>query len=277
MRLRLTMDDVLFFVAVIALIYFRNWWAALAFAAVLAYVIYHYVESKKKEPALGSNAFLIDRDDIVQVTADLDVDIQYRPTPNRFRIDSNFDTRFTDREYEFRIDGTGVFARLIALQTADIDEKQHYEVRDGVVLEADMRQMVEGRSAYIKNKTPDRIKNLKTETEWSEMTTIAWGGLKYFLISKKLPRDEGRRYLRQELERLKSGCTAFFKEAEKLGLERDDESKFVDRLRVREGKPVPPDEKIRQLFEKIESFGITQVEYSSGKRLCGVLQELLGD
>jgi len=81
--------------------------------------------------------------------------------------------------------------------------------------------------------------------------------------------------LRQELERLKSGSAVLFKEGEKLGLERDDDSKFVDRMRVSEGKPRPSDEEIQKLFEKME--GITQLEFSWGKKLSDVLEKLLGD
>lgn len=252
------------------------------FVVVLAHLIYRYIQAKKKEPKTDANEFLIESDDMSHASAELDVDIRYRPAPNHFRIHETFDTRYTDSEYEFRIDspeaeGPKVFVRLIALKTIDIMEKDHYEVRDGVVLETDMRQMDEGHTRVLKDLTEDRIKNLKAETQWFEMKSNAWGGLKYFLISKKLPQSEARHFLRTELERLKAGCAAFFKEGEKLGLERDDESKFVDRLRVPEGKPKLSDEEIQKLFAKMDGFGITNLEFSWGNKLCGVLQELLGD
>jgi hypothetical protein len=277
MRLRLTADDILLLVAVIALLYFRSWWSSLLFLAVLAYIVYRYIQVKKKEPPADANEFLIDRDDISYASAELDVDLLYRPTPSHFRINEHFDTRYTDSEYEFRIEGTKVFARLIALKTMDIGEKKHYEVRDGVVLEADIRQMAEGQPPFVKKSTEERIENFKKDTEWHELSTSKWGGLKYFIISKKLPQPDARRYLRQELERLQSGSAAFFKEGDNLGLERDDDSKFVDRLRVAEGKPRPSDKEIQKLFEKMEGFGITQLEFSWGKKLCDVLGKLLGD
>jgi hypothetical protein len=162
MRFRLTVDDVLLFAVVVALLYFRNWWAALVFVVVLAYLIYHYIQAKKKDSPADTNEFLIDRDDMSHASAELDVDIRYRPAPNHFRIDENFDTRYTDSEYEFRIDRTGaggtkVFARLIALKTMDIMEKEHYQVRDGVVLETDMRQMDEGHTLVLKDLTEWRL------------------------------------------------------------------------------------------------------------------------
>ena len=158
MRLRLTADDVLLFVAFIALLYFRSWWSSLLFLAVLAYIVYHYTQAKKKEPPADANEFLIDRDDISYASAELDVDLRYRPAPSHFRIDEHFDTCYTDSEYEFRIEGTKVFARLIALKTMNIGEKKHYEVRDGIVLETDMRQMAEGQLPFVKKSTEERSK-----------------------------------------------------------------------------------------------------------------------
>ena len=106
------------------------------------------------------------------------------------------------------------------------------------------------------------------------MDALSWHGLKYFIISKKLPQADARRYLRQELERLKAGEAAFFKEAEKYGLERDDNS--LERLKVSEGKAKPSNEEFRKLYAT-ESLGITDVEFSWGKKLTGVLEKLLGD
>jgi hypothetical protein len=105
-----------------------------------------------------------------------------------------------------------------------------------------------------------------------------WGlGLRYFIISKKLPPPDARRYLRQEMERLKAGESVFFQEAEKLGLERDDESKSLDRLKFSEGKPRPSNEELRNLNVSAEQFGITNVKFSWGPKLRGVLEKLLGD
>jgi len=46
-------------------------------------------------------------------------------------------------------------------------------------------------------------------------------------------------------------------------------------MRVPEGKPRPSDEEIQKLLEKME--GITQLEFSWGKKLSDVLEKLLGD
>ena len=94
---------------------------------------------------------------------------------------------------------------------------------------------------------------------------------------QKVPQADARRYLRQQLERFKAGEVSFFKEAEKYGLERDEESKHLDRLKVSEGKPTPSAEEVRKMFASAETFGITELEFSWGKKLAGVLEKLLGD
>ena len=107
------------------------------------------------------------------------------------------------------------------------------------------------------------------------MEPLTFHGLKYFILGKKLPHADARRYLRQELERLKGGEAAFFKEAEKYGLEPDESS--LDRLKVTAGKPEPSTEDWKNLSASAPSFGITQLEFSWGKKLSGVLKTLLGD
>jgi len=106
---------------------------------------------------------------------------------------------------------------------------------------------------------------------------VSWHGLKYFILAKKLPQPDALRYLRQELERLQTGAAAFFKEAEKYGLERDDNSRLIDRLRVAEGKTQPPDHEIQKLFASAENFRITDLEFSWERKLTRVLEKLLAE
>jgi hypothetical protein len=91
----------------------------------------------------------------------------------------------------------------------------------------------------------------------------SWHGLKYFIISKKLPQPDARRYLRQELERLKTGSDLFFEEAKKYGLERNEDA--LDRLKVSAGEDKRSDEEIRKLYNSTETFGIAQLEFYWGE------------
>lgn len=275
MRWKFTFDDALVIIAFAALLYFRNWQVTVLFVAVLVYVVIRQRNTKKNEPSVEDNEFVIDDDDKTLYTAQLDIDLNFRKLPNHFRTDYGFDTYTAESLYEYRVEGTDVLSRLMTAKSDDIDDQEHYDVRDGVVLESDMLKKAEGRTDYFRTSTEERIANLKKEVEWSKMTPMSWHGLKYFIISKKLPTPDARRYLRQELERLKVGTAAFFKEAEKYGLVRDENS--LERLKVAEEKPTPSAEEFRQLNESAEKFGITDLEFSWGKKLCGVLEKLLGD
>jgi hypothetical protein len=100
-------------------------------------------------------------------------------------------------------------------------------------------------------------------------------GMKYFILRKKLPQAGARRYLRQELERLKLGEIGFFKEGEKYGLEPDESS--LDGLKLMEGKSEPSTEDWKKLFASAQTYGISDVEFSWGKKLKGVPEKLLGN
>jgi hypothetical protein len=88
-----------------------------------------------------------------------------------------------------------------------------------------------------------------------------------------LPKPDARRFLRQELERLKLGTARFYKEAEKYGLEPDDSSS--DRFRVADGKPKPTAEQFKALHESAKNFGIADLEFYCGKTLTAQLEKLL--
>jgi hypothetical protein len=269
--MKFTLDAAVLVVAGAVLGFFRNWQAALFFVLALAYSLVRYYKAKK------SNEFLINDISGSLSTAELDAGLDYRPMPNHFRTYSLFDTSESKSLYEYRIEGTDVLCRLIKDWHRDIDVPEHQNVRDGVVLESELRKRDAERPNPYTDDVENRIADLKNGTQWHKMESSAFLGLKYFIIAKKLPKSDARRYLRQELERLKTGEARFFKEAEKLGLERDDDSTFVARLKVADGKAKPPDEEIRKLFDSTESLGITDVEFGWGQKLIGVLDKLLGD
>jgi hypothetical protein len=288
MRLRLTFEDAVVIAALVALVYFRNWWAILFLMLAAAFVVARYYKTKKSKPpaVTNDNEFVIENRDKMQHTAEIDVGLGYRSLPNHFRTVYRDDTFRAKSLYEYRLEGTDVLCRLIEDSHDDIGIPRQYEVRDGVVLESDLRKRDTKRSFHITDvedkiadlkELEDKIAELKKDAEWHKMESRTLHGLKYFIISKKLPQADARRYLRQELERLKAGEARFFKEAEKLGLEREEGSKYIDRLKVADGKTAPPEEEIRKLFESAESFGITSVEFSWGKEITGVLEKLLRD
>jgi hypothetical protein len=209
-------DDVLLILAVATLFYLRNWQAAVFLLIVLAYAAYRYHKSKKGEPPADSNEFLIESKDEAFFMAELDIGLDYRPKPNYFRTDYRFDTCQTKCLYEYRLEGTDVLCRLIEHPYEDIGVPKHHDVRDGVVLESGIRKRDVESQFHITN-VDDQIADLNTDVQWHKMDSISWHGLKYFILSKKLPQADARRYLRQELERLKAGETRFFEERRSTG------------------------------------------------------------
>jgi hypothetical protein len=266
--------DILLIAAVAAIFYFRNWQAFLSFVVVFAYAALRYYKAKKGEPPADSNEFFIEKEDETFFTAELDIGLDYRSKPNYFRTDYRFDTCQRKCLYEYRLEQTDVLCRLIENQYEDTGVPKHNDVRDGVIMESEIRKR-DSESSFHITRVEDNIANLKTEIEWHKIDSISWHGLKYFIISKKLPQSDARRYLRQELERLKTGTDLFFEEAKKYGLERNEDA--LDRLKVSAGEDKPSDAEIRKLYNSTETFGITQLEFSWGKKLTGVLEKLLGD
>jgi hypothetical protein len=277
-RFKLTFWDYLLAGALGAFAFERG--AIAILLAVIAFLLYLLVRSKftgGMAGVLGSgNKFVVDDTADEKLTVEVDVDFARRPAVNHFRTNSRYLTHYSSADYEYRIDGTKVFCRLIEDRHEDAGVPEYQNVRDGVVLESAIRE----RNKDVKwdwFDVNDKINPAKKEVEWHEMVPMFCHGLKYFILAKKLPQPDARRYLRQELERLRTGAAALFKEAEKYGLERDDGSTSIDRLQVTQGKTQPPNEEIRKLFESAQSFGITDIEFSWERKLTAVLEKLLAE
>jgi hypothetical protein len=204
---------------------------------------------------------------------DLDVNLNNHPPPNRFLVRYRYDSYRSKRLYEYRFDGHDVFCRLLEDQGHDLGMSTH-DVRDGVVLESEIRERDKDKNWSWFN-VDENIGKLRKQIEWQKVEPLDWHGFNYFVLSKKLPQADARRYLRQELERFKIFTAAFFREAQKYGLQPDENS--LDRFRVADGRPQPSDEDLKRLNESCSSFGITYVEFSWGKKLTAQLEKLLSD
>jgi len=277
--MRFALDDAAVLVAVIGLVYFRNWWAVGFLMLAIAYVVYRYYKAKKNEPPpiVEDNEFVIEDKDETIYTAELDIGPNYQPMPSHFRTDYRHDTSQSKSLYEYRLEGTDVSCRLIYDEYEDMGVPEQRDVRDGVVMESEIRKRDESKSARLRSlsNVEDTITSLKKAVEWQKMEPLAFHGLKYFILAKKLSQADARRYLRRELERFKGGEIGVFKEAEKYGLEPDETS--LDRFKLAEGKPELSSEDWKTLFASAQTYGISDVEFSWGKKLKGVLEKLLGD
>ena len=102
------------------------------------------------------------------------------------------------------------------------------------------------------------------------MLPTYFNGLKYFILWKNLPRDDGRRYLRQEMERLKLGSNRFMEEAAKIGFIPDETSRW--RLRLPDGVD-PSQEERGKLSDSISSFGISYDEFTMAPGLIAAMEK----
>jgi hypothetical protein len=222
----------------------------------------------------------------------LDSDIECQPCLNHFRYHSGglslvgFFLRKC--EYEYRIDGTKVFVRLLQDFREHLSGKEwdkEWCVRDGVVMELDIR----ARDAAERNKPHfcghnydediyEHIASLKRQTEWCELSPMDWIGLKFFILSKHMPPADARRLFRQELERLKLGISLFTKELDKLGVEPDGPRPRA--LRRMDGRHSPWYDDCKKLLASVSTCGITYEEWlfelRSDKKIVAVLQDLIG-
>ncbi len=270
--------DGLVFGALVALAWGSS--AQTVLLAAIAFLLYLLVRPNPSKPtdhppvaASGGNEFVVERDELSLSEIELDVDINYRPRKNHFRFDSRFDTASSDAEFEYKLEGTKVFVRLLHESSEDIGVKKHWDIRDGVVQEADIRERSKTEIGFIKHSADGKIAALKKAVEWQEIPSSYGNGLKYFILYKNLPTDDARRFCRQEIERLKRGGDRFIEEATKIGFILDETSKW--RLRLPDGVDPPEDER-RKLFESISSFGISYDEFTMAPGLIAALDKYLG-
>ena len=260
----------------------------LAVIAALLYLIVRRYFSGSKNAAIAISPpevieFVVDSSNKDGFTnssiIELDVDLNGNPCPSHFRYDTQFDVYFGESGYEYKIDGTSVSVRLLSAWRSSPDEVQEeWKVRDGVVLESDLRTRYEAKKFKWGSVDVD-IADLKSQTEWHDLTSWAFNGFKYFLLNRVLPRPDARRYLRQELERLKLGIAQATHEYAAYGLEPDPDPESITGWRWIGGKE-PEDAKDTQPFwDKVESgaFGITLAETGrDGRQLIVDLQKMLG-
>jgi hypothetical protein len=210
----------------------------------------------------------------------MDVDIKFRSAPGHFRFHSQFDLETSTAEYEYKIDGTSALIRL--LNSYDEGEstrmRDEWEIRDGVVLESDIRARWEAQKFKI-GSTDEKIADLKKQTEWKVLAPSAFNGFAYYLLNRVLPVADARRFLRQEIERLKLANARATQEAAKYGLERDPNPESVRGWRWIGGER-PEGVDSRRFWDAVEAgdYGISYDELGElGERQINQLHELLGD
>jgi hypothetical protein len=214
-----------------------------------------------------------DNDTFEKEVLELDTNLSYRKALNHFRIHRQFDIYVSDWEYEYVVSPTGVSARLLQFRSQDPGEDEKWMVRDGVVQEADMRAAW-AKKKYTWDDVEEKIAKLKLETEWCVIPPLYWAGASYFIMAKKLPQPDSRRYFRQELERLRRGLDLATHELAKLNYKQTEDGGIVPLV---EPEVKASDEQWSQFWETVPTFGITRYEFQSSNVLSTLLKKLLAD
>jgi len=198
--------------------------------------------------------------------------------------------RFTDRSADFhdwfhsveeyRFVRDEVQTRLIE-DYSDSMAKKEWSVKDGVVLESELRKRYEAMSIKLSilGTVEEKIARLKERVEWQPVQRAT---LRFFILSQhpaEFPLRERRRLIRTELERVEAAARKLAEEAKAHGLE------------LREGEHVPEivfpesfaDADKRRVSDALlnearyAAIGISPAELAHIKELRGDLLKLLGE
>jgi hypothetical protein len=175
--------------------------------------------------------------------------------------------------YEYRIEGTKVFQRVLESKTDSYGEVE-YEVRDNIVLEHEIRQSYPEKSKLLAGWGVDEVlERWRASVAWSEV----FGRLKYFILSRHpemLATAEARRYFRQELQPLQCGFDAVVQKAAEFG------GTLVEQETCRFDFPDDTsNDSIPQILseESLQSYNISLADFTDGKNRIAILKRLLGD
>ncbi len=177
---------------------------------------------------------------------------------------------------EYRFAGERVLSRLLE-DYVDHLGKEEWHVKDGVVLESQMRKRAEERRISL---TPvdEEIARYRVQLEWRPIQNRK---LRFFVMAQhpaEYPLRDRRRLIRSELERLEAGARKIVEEAKKQGLNVQDGEKGPE-LRYPEGFTEEDRDRVRKVFSDayFAAVGMTADELSTFKLIRADLLKLLGE
>jgi hypothetical protein len=188
-------------------------------------------------------------------------------------------------KYLYRIDGLRVEAKLTECYETNPrsgGSVREYEVRDCVVLESEIRARLQTETLLLTS-LDEVIRNLKQAVEWGE---VSRHDLRYFLLGKHpelLPTPEYRRFLRQELERVRYGVAVVGETAREIGYVVKEWEFGARVLSLPENATASEkkalEEKAKQVIgcDLYERSGISQAEFRESKRIEDCLLKFLGE
>ena len=160
-----------------------------------------------------------------------------------------------NRIYEYKIEWSDVYQRLLEARVEHAGDKEYYNVKDWIVLESEIIEREKSLLKYAKFFDDEKLKELKKECKWHKIT---FWEIKCFILSKHpeiVSKEDFKKYVRSELERIKM-CLLKVKElfAEyKVTLEYDTENKIYSwKFNKEDDKFIKLDQALVQLWKQIK-------------------------
>ena len=178
-------------------------------------------------------------------------------------------------QMEYKIEGETILIRLINDYT-DNYGKESWHVRDGVVLESEIRNRHDTRFNVIS--VDEELEKYRSQTVWYLLKNYT---IKFFIMSKHsnlFPPGEFRRLVRTELEKLKLATAKFNCDVTAMGIEVIEGAEGFD-FRYPDYFPEQDRKRVEALFSKesLNSYGISVNELNTFKEIQTELMKLLGD
>jgi hypothetical protein len=199
--------------------------------------------------------------------------IMYSRTPD-------YDAQFTDvNEYKFI--GTNLWTRTIE-DKREFPGDRHWDIKDNVVMELDVRTRMGKNGFDSQERIEEKISDLKKQVDWNECKI---NKIKYFIMYRHddiFNNFDLKKYMRTELERIKSGYKRLEDEVKALGGDIEHKSIFdgMKPILLITSKENVSDENRQKLDNILQedhicAYGISYYEFSEVKNLIKELENYL--
>ncbi|ACH40669.1 hypothetical protein Gbem_3677 [Citrifermentans bemidjiense Bem] len=166
--------------------------------------------------------------------------------------------------FEYAFNSTSVKSRTIEHKFSYFTNDE-YDIRNGVVLEDEVREKFEESDKYSfsSKSIEEKLADLRADTEWSEPTTR----IRYFLLFRhgEVMNDVAlQRFFRSEIARIELGYRQLEKEVNRMGWQVvppdfDEQARYMP-LRRQEGTGEENVPAIQKLYNDMSKFNITFAE-----------------
>lgn len=179
--------------------------------------------------------------------------------------------------FQYKIENEKVWMKLISDRSRGFSGEE-WDVRDGVVMETDIRSRYEKNKGIMFRSVDEIISDLKRSVEWNELQRIE---AKHFVLErhpKAVPPKDLRRIARAEFERIKAGFERYKVGCRNVGYEIGFEGDEL-RYQCSENQTEAEKEVAKKFFaqDKFTEFGATRGEIESLPKLTRFFMAFLED